>query len=195
MTHAISARPCESRLAPFRDKNPSPASSVKYLSIWIFHLAVPTKLIEMEPNNPQKPKNPSVTQKKLSALKAKQEKRKFKGTATPGPSTGVSLDEFTSFTEHIKHSKRIFALFGAGLSVSSGLVTYRGADRHWRGCEPAIFSDVEAFTKDPVMVWWYYSHRMMRAQIAAPNPAHHALAKLAESNPNFFAVNQNVDGV
>jgi NAD-dependent deacetylase sirtuin 5 len=143
----------------------------------------------------QTPKKPSAGDKKVAALKAKQEKRKFKGTSAPNSDLGISLDEFTSFTQYLKSSKRIFALIGAGLSVSSGMATYRGSDRHWRGLEPSTLSEIGVFLKTPAKVWWFFSHRMMKAQNATPNAGHFALAKLAQSNPNFFAVNQNVDGM
>ena len=143
----------------------------------------------------QIPKRSSAGDKKVAALKAKQEKRKFKGTSAPHPDLGISLDEFTSFTQYLKSSKRVFALIGAGLSVSSGMATYRGSDRHWRGLEPSTLSEIEAFLNSPAKVWWFFSHRMMKAQNATPNAGHFALAKLAQNNQNFFAVNQNVDGL
>ena len=140
-------------------------------------------------------KKPSAGDRKVAALRAKQENRKFKGTSAPDPDLGISLDEFTSFTQYLKSSKRIFALIGAGLSVTSGMATYRGPDRHWRGLEPSTLSDADTFLNSPAEVWWFFSHRMEKAQNAQPNAGHFALGKLAQHNPNFFAVNQNVDGM
>lgn len=137
----------------------------------------------------------SSSSKASAILKAKQSKRKFRSTTLPSPSLNIPLDDFTSFTAHLQTSTRIFALIGAGLSASSGLVTFRGNDRHWRGIEPQNLSDIEAFWKDPVRVWWFFSDRMKRAQNARPNGAHIALAKLAREKEGFFAVNQNIDGV
>ena len=98
-----------------------------------------------------------------AALKAKQEKRKFRGSTMPDPNLGVPLDDFTLFTQFLKSSKRIFALIGAGLSVASDISTYRGDNRHWRGIEPADLSNIAAFWKDPVKVWLFWSTRMKRA--------------------------------
>ncbi|KAK3307840.1 putative SIR2 family histone deacetylase [Chaetomium strumarium] len=142
-----------------------------------------------------RPRKVRSSDKKLDALKAKQAKRKFRGTSAPDPSLGISLDEFTSFTQHLQSSKRIFALLGAGLSVASGLATFRGSDRLWRGHEPQDLSDAQAFFDDPAKVWWFFSHRMMGAQKAEPNAAHYALARLACAKRGFFAVNQNIDGL
>ena len=136
-------------------------------------------------------KSPS---KAAAALKEKQVKRKFRATSLPSPSLHILLDDFTSFTTHLRASKRVFALIGAGLSASSGLATFRGNDRHWRGVEPQDLSDINAFWKDPITVWWFFSDRMIRAQDAKPNRGHIALAKLAKKKEGFFAVNQNIDG-
>jgi hypothetical protein len=125
---------------------------------------------------------------------AKQAKRRFRGVSMPDPSVGIAFDEFTSFTNFLKSSKRVFALLGAGLSASSGLATFRGSDRFWRGKEPSTLSDAQAFYNDPVEVWWMFSYRMMKAQSAKPNAAHLALTKLAQTHEGFFAVNQNIDG-
>lgn len=138
---------------------------------------------------------PKARQKKQDTLKAKQASRKFRGAYAPDPSLGITLDDFASFTEAIKSSKRIFALFGAGLSAPSGIATYRGADRFWRGVDPATFSDPQSFFEDPAQVWWLFTHRMLNAQTAKPNAAHIALAKLAQVRERFFAVNQNIDGM
>ncbi|KAH7069151.1 putative SIR2 family histone deacetylase [Paraphoma chrysanthemicola] len=113
----------------------------------------------------------------------------------PDPAIGIPLDDFTSFAQHLQSSTRIFALIGAGLSVSSGLSTFRGNDRRWRGAEPQTLSDIDAFWDDPVLVWWFFTDRMKRAQESRPNRGHVALAKLAEAKKGYFAVNQNIDGL
>lgn len=128
-------------------------------------------------------------------LRNKQASRKFHGASAPDPSLSLSPnDEFASFTKLLESSTRVFALLGAGLSASSGLATFRGTDRFWRGMDPMDLSDAQAFYSDPVKVWWLFTHRMMLAQNAKPNAGHFALAKLAKMKKGFFAVNQNIDG-
>jgi NAD-dependent deacetylase sirtuin 5 len=136
----------------------------------------------------------SAKSKATLALRAKQEMRKFRGTSSPDPSLEIDMDEFTSFTQHLRSSTRVLALVGAGLSVASGLSTFCGDDRRWRGIEPQELSNVEALSQDPAKVWWFFSDRMKRAQEAKPNRGHVALAKLAKEKDGFSAVNQNIDG-
>jgi NAD-dependent SIR2 family protein deacetylase len=52
-----------------------------------------------------------------------------------------------------------------------------------------------AFSKDPALVWQFYSYRRHCALRATPNKAHLALAELAKKKPDFFAISQNVDGM
>jgi NAD-dependent deacetylase sirtuin 5 len=151
--------------------------------------STPSPSLVDKPKHTRKP-----VSKSSDALKAKQTKRKFHSTTLPLPALNIPLDDFTSFTAALQSSKRIFALIGAGLSASSGLATFRGNDRLWRGIEPQSLSDIDAFSKDPVLVWWFFSDRMERAQGAIPNRGHFALARLAKEKEGFFAVNQNIDG-
>jgi len=159
-----------------------------------------TDLIDALPSTSPTNRKPRIkpSSSKVSAsaaLRAKQEKRKFRSTTLPSLELNIPLDDFTSFTAHLQSSKRIFALIGAGLSASSGLATYRGNDRvMWRGIEPSTLSNIEAFWNDPVLVWWKFCDRMRGAQEATPNRGHIALAKLAGVKKEFFAVNQNIDG-
>ncbi|KAL8905296.1 MAG: hypothetical protein Q9207_002729 [Kuettlingeria erythrocarpa] len=100
-----------------------------------------------------------------------------------------------SFTEHLQKSYRILALCGAGLSASSGLPTFRGAGGIWRNREATDLATPEAFEANPGLVWQFYSYRRHMALNAQPNPAHYALAKLAQKRSEFVTLTQNVDGL
>ncbi|KZF21112.1 DHS-like NAD/FAD-binding domain-containing protein [Xylona heveae TC161] len=110
-------------------------------------------------------------------------------------SASIPPADLQSFHAHLKSSKRILALLGAGLSASSGLPTFRGAGGLWRTYDAASLATPEAFDADPGLVWQFYSYRRHMALKAMPNKAHYALAKLAQVNDEFMTLSQNVDGL
>ncbi len=88
---------------------------------------------------------------------------------------------------------RILVLTGAGVSAESGIPTFRGKDGYWRNLDPAKLATPKAFAKDPGLVWEWYRDRRQRIRNAQPNPAHKAIAKLAQHAHEFLLVTQNVD--
>lgn len=113
------------------------------------------------------------------------------GSAANGPVPAAHLE---SFTQHLQSSTRILALLGAGLSASSGLPTFRGAGGLWRTHDAMSLATPEAFSRDPGLVWQFYSYRRHMALKAKPNRAHLALAELARRMDGFLTLSQNVDG-
>ena len=107
--------------------------------------------------------------------------------------TGLDPETVASFHEHLKRSKRIMALIGAGLSAASGLPTFRGKGGIWRNREATALATPKAFADSPGLVWQFYSYRRHMAFNAKPNPAHYALAALSRINPHFITLTQNVD--
>ncbi|KAK8017329.1 Sir2 family protein [Apiospora rasikravindrae] len=106
------------------------------------------------------------------------------------PSTDIA-----EFQRLLKHSDRILALCGAGLSAASGLPTFRGAGGLWRNHQATSLATPEAFKKDPALVWLFYAWRRHMALQAKPNAGHYALAELAKHNKDFMCLTQNVDGL
>jgi NAD-dependent deacetylase len=88
---------------------------------------------------------------------------------------------------------RVLVLTGAGVSAESGIPTFRGKDGYWRNLNPAKLATPEAFANDPRLVWEWYRERRQRIRNAEPNPAHKAIAKLAQHAQEFLLVTQNVD--
>src|SRR6266702_6730722 len=91
------------------------------------------------------------------------------------------------------HDMRVLVLTGAGVSAESGIPTFRGKDGYWRNLDPAKLATPEAFAKDPGLVWQWYRERRQRIRAAQPNPAHKAIARLAQHAHEFLLVTQNVD--
>lgn len=104
--------------------------------------------------------------------------------------------QLIEFQDHLKNSKRIVALVGAGLSVSSGLPTFRGSQGLWKNFNMIDLATPDAFYIDPGLVWQFYSWRRINALKAKPNKGHLALAKLSKLNSiEFITITQNVDGL
>lgn len=100
------------------------------------------------------------------------------------------------FQEKLTTSRRIVALVGAGLSVSSGLPTFRGSQGLWKNFNMIDLATPDAFYIDPGLVWQFYSWRRFNALQARPNKGHAALAKLSELDGiEYITISQNVDGL
>ncbi|EGV60726.1 hypothetical protein PSN45_001484 [Yamadazyma tenuis] len=100
------------------------------------------------------------------------------------------------FQDHLRHSKRIVALVGAGLSASSGLPTFRGSQGLWKNFNMIDLATPDAFYIDPGLVWQFYSYRRHAALKAHPNSGHLALARLSQvPSVEFVTITQNVDGL
>jgi NAD-dependent deacetylase len=96
----------------------------------------------------------------------------------------------------LRPAELVVALTGAGVSAESGLPTFREAQTGlWARYRPEDLATPEAFARDPRLVWEWYAWRRALVAAAAPNPAHHALARLEQRLPGFTLVTQNVDGL
>jgi len=92
----------------------------------------------------------------------------------------------------------IVILTGAGISKESGLSTFRDPDGIWATVNIEDVATPEAFARDPDRVHAFYNWRraQMREKDVAPNPAHHALARLEDAWPGeVLVVTQNVDNL
>ena len=91
--------------------------------------------------------------------------------------------------------QKIFVLTGAGISAESGIPVFQGTN--WRGHSHYELANIEAWERDPKLVWAYYSDRRVRARDARPNAAHFALAECQRDRGvnGLFLCTQNVDGL
>ena len=90
-------------------------------------------------------------------------------------------------------------LTGAGVSLASGIPTFRGSD------EGAVWTrdvmdraTLRYFRRDPAGSWRWYRDRLARLSLARPNAAHHALARLEQWHAlqrrgPFRLITQNID--
>ena len=98
-------------------------------------------------------------------------------------------------SERLKGAKSVVVLTGAGVSAESGIPTFRGPGGLWRQFRPEDLATLEAFGKDPKLVWEWYDWRRQLIAAAKPNPAHHALVHMEHLFPHFLLITQNIDGL
>ena len=92
----------------------------------------------------------------------------------------------------------IVVLTGAGISVESGLPSFRGADGLWHGHRLEEVATPEAFSRRPQLVQRFYDERrrQLLADDIAPNKAHEALAELERRwAGDVVLVTQNIDNL
>ncbi|KDQ19553.1 hypothetical protein BOTBODRAFT_102875 [Botryobasidium botryosum FD-172 SS1] len=88
--------------------------------------------------------------------------------------------DIESFRGALASAKSIVILAGAGLSAASGIPTYRDADGLWRTNSIEEVASIEGFKNNPSRVWQFYHQRRELCLGSQPNPAHQALASLAD---------------
>jgi NAD-dependent deacetylase len=87
---------------------------------------------------------------------------------------------------------------GAGVSVASGIPTFRGADPDaiWRKDDIEI-ATFRALKAEPQRFWEWYARRFLSLRGKHPNAAHRALAaidrELAGQGRDFLLITQNID--
>lgn len=90
--------------------------------------------------------------------------------------------------------RSIVILTGAGISVESGLETFRDRNGLWSKVDHREVATPEGFAHNPVKVHDFYNKRRRQLRDTLPNAAHHALARLEGAwRGDFLLVTQNVD--
>lgn len=91
---------------------------------------------------------------------------------------------------------RVVILTGAGVSVASGLPTYRGPGGLWEKEELAKIVHAESIPTRLPELWKLYSQRRATALSVGPNAAHTAIAEAQKRWPGSVTViTQNVDNL
>lgn len=94
--------------------------------------------------------------------------------------------------------ERIVVMTGAGISVASGLPTYRGVGGLWTKVNVAENATAAAMASNPAKVWSFFAEVKGQIASALPNAGHLAIAR-AEArlagNQTLTVITQNVDGL
>lgn len=94
----------------------------------------------------------------------------------------------------IREARHVLVFTGAGVSAESGIATFRDAlTGLWANNDPQQLATPEGFMADPARVWGWYQWRRQQLLSREPNPAHRAIAALAQRGARVTVVTQNVD--
>jgi len=92
-------------------------------------------------------------------------------------------------------AEAVVAFTGAGVSAESGVPTFRGTDGIWAKFKPEELANVDAFMRNPALVWeWYAARKKIIASIT-PNPGHFALVQMQRMFSSFAIITQNIDNL
>ena len=90
--------------------------------------------------------------------------------------------------------QHIVFLTGAGISVESGLSTFRGKDGLWTNEEWAYLASTDALYNDTQRCLDFYNFRRKQLADVEPNDAHRMIAEL-EKEHEVTVITQNVDNL
>ncbi len=90
--------------------------------------------------------------------------------------------------------KNLVILTGAGMSVESGLSTFRGAGGMWDKYPIEKVATIEGYYDNPKLVIDFYNDRRKQLLSVQPNHGHEVIAEL-EKNFNVTVITQNVDNL
>ena len=92
-------------------------------------------------------------------------------------------------------ARNVVAFTGAGISAESGVPTFRGNDGLWKKFKPEELANIDAFMRNPELVWEWYAARKKVIADVQPNPGHNALAAMEQLFPSFTVITQNIDNL
>ncbi|KAH3758537.1 NAD-dependent deacytelase Sir2 [Pelomyxa schiedti] len=95
----------------------------------------------------------------------------------------------------IKAGRPVLFVTGAGLSVASGIRTYRGEKGVWDEYVTS-WGTTKKFAQNPDIWWnsfWLKTHQCPAFMEAEPNPAHLAIRDIINRHPAVSLITQNID--
>jgi len=108
---------------------------------------------------------------------------------------------YREIAHRLRHAERVLFVTGAGISVDSGLPTYRGPgglyETRSTGDGYAIEEALSGamLRTRPEVTWKYLLEIEHRCRGALPNLAHRIIAQLEDELPEVVVLTQNVDGL
>ena len=105
------------------------------------------------------------------------------------------MNEAVTLAKHIKAADRVVIFTGAGISTESGIPDFRSPGGVWSKMQPIYFQDFVSDRDARREGWRRVFERTAGWVGAAPNPGHHAIAKLVEMGKVTSVITQNVDNL
>ncbi len=105
------------------------------------------------------------------------------------------MERIQEVAQLIKNSKYAVVFTGAGISVESGIPTFRGSQGLWSKYDPEEYAYIEAFFRNPSKVWEMLREMYEIIFGAKPNSAHKVLSKLEKMGYLKAVITQNIDGL
>lgn len=112
--------------------------------------------------------------------------------------------KFERIVQFLRESKRVLFITGAGISVDSGLPSYRGKNGLFEGKRTEEGFEIETVISGemlevmPEMTWKYHLPMAKAVLEKSPNSGHIALAEIerafAENGGRMWILTQNIDG-
>ena len=90
---------------------------------------------------------------------------------------------------------KIVFFTGAGMSVESGIPTYRGPGGIWHEYKWENYACQEAFITNPGKVLDFHELRRQEALKCQPHNGHHIIKRVEVEKPSSAVITQNIDGM
>lgn len=90
--------------------------------------------------------------------------------------------------------KKLVVLTGAGMSVESGLATFRGADGLWNNYPVMEVASATGYRKNPALIHRFYNELRHQLMTKKPNAGHYGLVDLEQAY-DVKIITQNVDNL
>jgi NAD-dependent deacetylase len=105
------------------------------------------------------------------------------------------MEDYLKVAELMKAKGYVVAFTGSGISVDSGIPTFRGGQGLWEKYDPMEYAHIRSFMGNPEKVWMMLREMSQVIFDSAPNQAHIALSVLETKGFLKAVITQNVDGL
>ncbi|HET9424353.1 MAG TPA: NAD-dependent deacylase [Gemmatimonadaceae bacterium] len=108
----------------------------------------------------------------------------------------IAAENLAAAAGRLRAASSIVVFTGAGVSAESGIPTYRsGSDGLWSRQNLERFANPAGYAAHLPESYDWYRARARGVAGCHPNPAHLAIAELADIVPDFVLVTQNIDSL